>query len=94
MKVDLSQFKQFSISKRVFALKNNVLCIVLLLFTIACSTTEKSEYRWQEAQATVTETGAIFWKPKPFMDDLRKQDDRYIDYEEGDDSNDGLNFCI
>ncbi len=47
------------------------------------------QYKWQEPQAEVTETGAILWKPKPFEDNLEGQDVRYIDFENGDDTNDG-----
>ncbi|MFP4157882.1 MAG: hypothetical protein ACLFU4_09725 [Opitutales bacterium] len=47
------------------------------------------QYKWQEPMAEVTETGAINWKPKPFEENLEGQDLRYIDYENGDDSNDG-----
>jgi hypothetical protein len=61
------------------------LTLVLALTAAAHAT----EYAWQEPQAEVTETGAIQWKPKPFIDDLSRQDVRYIDYENGDDDNDG-----
>ncbi len=59
--------------------------IILLSLSVAYG----ADFKWQEPQATVTETGAVLWKPKPFVDDLTGQDLRYIDYENGDDNRDG-----
>ena len=62
---------------------------------LGCSNSGKvkpveTTYSWQKPQATITETGAVLWKPEPFEDQLKGQELRYIDYENGDDSNDGL----
>ncbi len=60
--------------------------IIAVLVAVTCVA---ADFPWQEPQATVTETGALLWKPKPFVDDLREQNLRYIDYENGDDEEDG-----
>ena len=47
-----------------------------------------TEYSWQQPQAKVLPTGGLEWTPKPFV--FEKGDSvRYIDYETGDDSNNG-----
>jgi hypothetical protein len=60
-----------------------------LLVLMAALITNAREYLWQKPQATVTVTGAVLWKPEPFIDDLAGQDVRFIDYENGNDANDG-----
>lgn len=66
------------------------IALAIVLFYIAGVFAYAQHYSWQEPQAIITETGAVFWKPKPFTDNLQEQDVRYIDFENGDDSNDGL----
>ncbi|MDD2381902.1 MAG: hypothetical protein PHV35_09425, partial [Mariniphaga sp.] len=68
--------------KKIFA--SALVVLMAVLFSSA------QDYLWQEPQATVTETGAVLWKPEAFPDDLTGQEVRYIDYENGNDSNDGL----
>lgn len=45
-------------------------------------------YSWQQPHATVIETGDLEWKPEPFVFNPGESI-RYIDYENGDDTNDG-----
>ncbi len=48
-----------------------------------------AEYSWQKLQAEPTPTGDLKWSPRPF--EFTPGDEvRYIDFENGDDSNDGL----
>ncbi|MFW6217554.1 MAG: LamG-like jellyroll fold domain-containing protein, partial [Verrucomicrobiota bacterium] len=68
--------------------------IHLLLLTAAglfpsLAVAQDIQYKWQEPQATITETGAVLWNPKPFEDNLQGQDVRYIDFEGGYDTNSG-----
>ena len=58
-----------------------------LFFTIKYSYTQ--DYSWQKAHATVLETGDLQWAPEPF-EFSSGSEIRYIDYENGDDTNDGL----
>ena len=47
------------------------------------------EFSWQKTYTKISSTGDIEWSPQPFR--FEKADSvRYIDYEEGNDSNDGL----
>ncbi len=57
--------------------------ILALVFSAAACLA--AQFDWQKPQTTVTRTGAIEWKPKPFADGLGGQDVRYIyiDYEDG-----------
>jgi len=64
--------------------------IISVFMMLGCTSSSEVEYSWQKPQATVTETGAVLWKPEPFKDNVKGQQVRYIDYENGDDSNDGL----
>ncbi len=49
----------------------------------------QSQYSWQTPQAEVTPAGNLKWSPRPF-EFVAGEEVRYIDYENGDDSNDGL----
>lgn len=60
--------------------------LMIAAFPSLCSA---QQYAWQEPQATVTETGAIRWSPKPFVDKLEGREVRYIDFDGGDDNADG-----
>lgn len=64
--------------------------LIVFLYLISGSYAYAQNYLWQEQQAVVTETGGVIWNPKPFSDNLQGQDVRYIDFESGDDANDGL----
>ncbi len=46
------------------------------------------KYDWQQAQATVLPDGSLEWNPKPFVYEPGSSV-RYIDFENGNDSNDG-----
>ncbi len=61
------------------------LIFVLMLFAVFAGA---ADYSWQEPHAKVLPTGALEWAPKPFV--FQAGDTvRYIDYENGDDANDG-----
>lgn len=68
--------------------------ILLLCASAACfgqSQTDgtKGAYSWQQAQAKVLPTGDLQWAPRPF-EFKHGETIRYIDFEGGADSNDGL----
>ena len=46
------------------------------------------KYSWESNQARAVETGNLEWTPKPFAFEAGKSI-RYIDYENGDDNNNG-----
>ncbi len=63
-----------------------------LFLWMVCSITfgaENLQYSWEKAQAEVDPKGNLEWAPEPFVFETGKQV-RYIDFEEGDDANDGL----
>ena len=47
-----------------------------------------NKYSWESDMARATETGDLLWTPNPFVF-KRGNSVRYIDYENGDDNNDG-----
>ena len=62
---------------------------VVVLFALSGGWTSAEEFSWQKTHAKVSSTGDIEWSPQPFR--FEEGDSvRYIDYEEGNDSNDGL----
>ena len=63
--------------------------LVVFIFSGCSSNIESQKYSWEIAQAKVLETGDLVWAPEPFLFEKRKSV-RYIDFENGDDSNDGL----
>ncbi len=65
------------------------IAVVCLLAVPALAVTVAArEYSWQRPHAKVVETGDLEWQPEPFV--FEKGDSvRYIDYENGDDSNGG-----
>ncbi|MFW6286515.1 MAG: LamG-like jellyroll fold domain-containing protein [Candidatus Sumerlaeota bacterium] len=69
-------------------MKKKIACLIAMMLLTALAL--GADFKWQEPQATVTETGTLLWKPEPFQDNLDGQDVRYIDFENGDDANDGL----
>jgi len=77
---------RISTTQQEHAMKHALLIAICSCTSALASATE---YAWQEPQATVTETGSVIWKPKPFQDDLSGQDLRYIDFDNGDDNADG-----
>ncbi|MFO7956208.1 MAG: LamG-like jellyroll fold domain-containing protein [Candidatus Brocadiia bacterium] len=59
-----------------------------LLMAFASLTAGAEDYSWQKPHAKVIETGDLQWRPEPF--EFEAGDSiRYIDYENGDDANDG-----
>jgi len=68
--------------------------IYTVLFCCACLTAvagfaeKKYEYSWQNPHATVLPNGDLEWAPKPFVFQAGESV-RYIDYETGNDRNDG-----
>lgn len=68
--------------------------VALALLPIFCQCAEAQQnsgakWSWQEPQAKVLPTGDLEWTPKPFQF-KRGKSVRYIDFEAGDDSNDGI----
>ncbi len=61
----------------------------LFVAALLCiSSVIQADFSWQTPAAEVTETGDIVWSPKPF--EYRPGETvRYIDFENGDDANDG-----
>ncbi|MFP4380032.1 MAG: LamG-like jellyroll fold domain-containing protein [Candidatus Sumerlaeia bacterium] len=64
-----------------------IACMIAIL--LIASMALGADFKWQEPQAIVTETGAIKWNPRPLVEDFSGQDLRYIDFEGGNDANDG-----
>ncbi len=54
----------------------------------AAKVSQSDRYSWQEPHATVLETGDLQWAPEPFVYE-HGEEVRYIDYENGDDQDDG-----
>src|SRR5665213_3631315 len=61
----------------------------LVATTIAANAQGATHWSWQEPQAKVLPTGDLEWTPKPFGFKPGKSI-RYIDFESGNDANDGL----
>ncbi len=68
-----------------------IMCLVLIIS--ACSKDgrhfTKNKYSWEKPQAKVLENGDLVWQPEDFKY-VAGSEVRYIDFEGGDDSNDGL----
>jgi hypothetical protein len=62
---------------------------VVVLFVLGSVWASAEEFSWQKTYAKISSTGDIGWSPQPFR--FEKGDSvRYIDYEGGNDSNNGL----
>ncbi len=61
---------------------------VVLCGSLSCLGLASAEYSWQQPHAKVIETGDLQWQPEPFVFETGESV-RYIDYENGDDGNDG-----
>ena len=61
--------------------------VVLLVFSGVCASAE--EFSWQKTHAKISSTGDIEWSPQRSRFEMGDSV-RYIDYERGNDSNDGL----
>ncbi len=66
-----------------------ILVLSVVVFSGCSNKTEIQKYSWETAHAKVLETGDLEWAPEPFLFENGKSI-RFIDYENGDDSNDGL----
>ena len=63
--------------------------VAVALFVFANAGARAEEFSWQKTYAKISPKGDIEWTPQPFR--FEPGDSvRYIDYEDGDDSNDGL----
>ena len=60
-----------------------------LVLCIALSGEAANRWSWQEPQAKVLPTGNLEWAPRPF-EFKAGESIRYIDFESGNDANDGL----
>ncbi|MHC4533156.1 MAG: hypothetical protein ACYS6K_04315 [Planctomycetota bacterium] len=62
---------------------------IVVLFVLSDVLTNAEEFSWQKTHAKISSTGDIEWLPRPFRF-VKGDSARYIDYEGGNDSNDGL----
>ncbi|HRU02084.1 MAG TPA: hypothetical protein P5239_10330, partial [Victivallales bacterium] len=60
-----------------------------LLFSHIVNADNEREFFWEKNNAEIIETGDLKWKPEPFIF-LQGKSNRYIDFENGNDNNDGL----
>ena len=66
------------------------LCSVLVVLSVLMGAwAHAGEFSWQKTHAEISATGDIKWSPRPFRFETGDSI-RYIDYEGGDDSNDGM----
>ncbi|MCF7972426.1 MAG: hypothetical protein K9N55_01280 [Phycisphaerae bacterium] len=64
-------------------------CVAVILFLLNVTGVSAEAFSWQKNYAQMSPTGDITWSPQPFS--FKKSDSvRYIDYDGGEDSNDGL----
>ena len=63
-------------------------CILALAMTAMTVASAEERFSWQEPHAKVLATGDLEWAPKPFVFE-KGASVRYIDFEQGDDENDG-----
>ncbi len=71
------------------ALKNRIAVLVLICLTFIGSVVVAADYKWQEPHAKVLANGDLEWAPTPFVFKAGEMV-RYIDFENGNDENDGL----
>jgi len=70
-------------------MKTWLCAVVVVLFVLGGVWASAEEFSWQKKYAKVSSKGDIEWSPRPFT--FEKGDSiRYIDYEGGNDSNNGL----
>ncbi|MFW6277385.1 MAG: LamG-like jellyroll fold domain-containing protein [Prolixibacteraceae bacterium] len=63
---------------------------ILLMAVSAFYLSQAQDYSWQKPHAEVIGTGDLKWKPESFKYPVKRGEEvRYIDYENGDDNNDG-----
>jgi len=70
-------------------MKTRLDLLLMILFVLGGVRAAAAEFSWQKTHAQVSSTGDMEWAPQPLR---YEQGDsiRYIDYEHGDDSSDGL----
>ena len=61
----------------------------VVIFVLGGVLASAEEFSWQKTYAKISSTGDIEWLPQPFRFE-KGNSVRYIDYEGGNDSNDGL----
>lgn len=69
-------------------IKMQLVCI-LLIFTCGVNAQQHPPYSWQQQYAKVLPQGEIHWQPVAFKPEMGREI-RYIDFENGDDLQDGL----
>ncbi|MBE0536482.1 MAG: hypothetical protein IH624_12515 [Phycisphaerae bacterium] len=65
------------------------LCISAVVVFIVSGAQANKEYSWRQTHAAVSPTGDLTWAPRPF-EFVRGGSVRYVDYDLGSDSSDGL----
>ncbi len=65
-----------------------IFAVAMASFSMALSSLNAADFPWQESQARVLPNGDIQWSPRPY-EFIAGETIRYIDFESGDDSNDG-----
>jgi hypothetical protein len=64
--------------------------VVVVVLCVLCGAGAGAEaYSWQKTHAKISSTGDIQWSPQPFRFEMG-QSVRYIDYDKGDDTRDGV----
>ncbi|MCS7180776.1 MAG: hypothetical protein NZ891_05445, partial [bacterium] len=63
--------------------------ILGVIFFISVFAFSQVKFSWEETHCEITSDGDIKWKPKPFIFE-KGSSVRYIDYDNGNDNNDGL----
>jgi hypothetical protein len=72
----------------MFCMKTTAVLLMALLVAVAVADVQAQEYSWQKPHAKVLHNGDLEWAPEPFRFEAGEEV-RYIDYENGDDANDG-----
>ncbi|MCS7181210.1 MAG: LamG domain-containing protein [bacterium] len=62
---------------------------LILIFSFSVFSFSQVKFSWEETHCEITSDGDIKWKPKPFIFE-KGSSVRYIDYDNGNDNNDGL----
>lgn len=77
-------------SNKSSLLKNTPILILLTYFLTLIFPAHAQKYHWQEPHAKVIASGDLQWQPKPYVYPVPDiQETRYIDYANGNDTNDG-----
>jgi hypothetical protein len=68
--------------------KHGLTLLVSVLLVALCSIAAAQQYSWQKPHVKILPGGDLEWSPEPF-ELIKGREVRYIDYENGDDSQDG-----